>query len=534
MKFFNNAGPMILDDHYNISPIDRIDRVEIISLIDQKKYFVLHAPRQTGKTSTLLALRDYLNKEGRYYCVYTNFETAQAARENIERGINSILYEIDSSIKFFNADIYERVSGLLEIIKGVAPESALSGYLKELCSRLDKPLVFFIDEIDSLVGDTLISVLRQIRSGYPARPAAFPQAMILCGLREVRDYRIYSDTSKAVITGGSAFNIKSESLRMGDFTKEEIKRLYIQHTEYTGQKFADDIWDYIWELTEGQPWLVNTLAYEACFRIEKDRSKKITRDIIERAKENIIINRMTHIEILIDKLREDRVRRVIEPILSSNDELDERLVKEEDILYVRDLGLIKKKGNWAISNGIYKEIIPRELVYVTQTMMYQDESRYIQAGRLNMGALLKAFQQFFRENSEVWLERFDYKEAGPHLLLMAFLQRIINGGGRIFREYGLGRKRMDIMVEFAGEKFCIELKVYRGGAAAGDDDEDGKGATRAYEAILAKGMEQLADYMDKCGAKEGNLIIFDKTPNKTWKEKLYVKPAENGVTVWGM
>jgi hypothetical protein len=242
---------------------------------------------------------------------------------------------------------------------------------------------------------------------------------------------------------------------------------------------------------------------------------------------------MTHIEILIDKLREDRVRRVIEPILSSNDELDERLVKEDDILYVRDLGLIKKKGNWAISNGIYKEIIPRELVYVTQTMMYQDESRYIQAGRLNMGALLKAFQQFFRENSEVWLERFDYKEAGPHLLLMAFLQRIINGGGRILREYGLGRKRMDIMVEFAGEKFCIELKVYRGGAAAGDDDEDGKGATRAYEAILAKGMEQLADYMDKCGAKEGNLIIFDKTPNKTWKEKLYTNPAENGITVWG-
>ena len=67
---------------------------EILTLIDQKKYFILHAPRQTGKTSCLLALRAYLNKEGKYNCVYANFEAAQMARNDIEAGIKSILSEL--------------------------------------------------------------------------------------------------------------------------------------------------------------------------------------------------------------------------------------------------------------------------------------------------------------------------------------------------------------------------------------------------------------------------------------------------------
>jgi len=534
MKFFNNAGPIKTDIHYNIDPIERLDKKELLYLIDSQKYFILHAPRQTGKTSTLLALRDFLNKEGRYHCVYANFEAGQAARDDIEMGMKSILGEIERRIGLMDENLLKLWPDSAAIMAKVGATGALAAALAFFCEKLKKPLVFLIDEIDSLVGDTLISVLRQIRSGYDTRPAAFPQSIILCGLREVRDYRIYSDTEKAIITGGSAFNIKSESLRMGDFKLDEVKRLYIQHTEYTGQKFEEDIWDYVWELTEGQPWLVNTLAYEACFRIEKDRSKLITRDIIERAKEHIIINRMTHIDILIDKLREERVRRVIEPMLASADGAN---FNESDVSYVIDLGLIKRKegpggprGNYRISNGIYKEVIPRELVYADQYGITNDTPWYVDGGRLNMAKLLTDFQKFYRENSEIWLERYEYKEAGPHLILMAFLQRVVNGGGRIFREYGLGRRRMDIMVDFGGEKHCIELKVYRGAQPGYDEEGDTKAA---YERVLNKGMEQLKEYMDKCGAREGHLLIFDRAPGKLWRDRIFSRPAAGGITVWG-
>ena len=119
------------------------------------------------------------------------------------------------------------------------PHGALTALLTRWAQQSDKPLVLMIDEIDSLVGDTLIAVLRQLRAGYAQRPAAFPQSVILCGVRDVRDYRIHTGDGKEIITGGSAFNIKAESLRMGDFDAEEVGRLLHQHTTETGQAFSD-------------------------------------------------------------------------------------------------------------------------------------------------------------------------------------------------------------------------------------------------------------------------------------------------------
>src|SRR6056297_4126582 len=195
--------------------------------------------------------------------------------------------------------------------------TALKTALKDWCQKSDKPLILLIDEIDALIGDTLISVLRQLRSGYDKRPNAFPQSIILCGVRDVRDYRIFSDKDQQIITGGSAFNIKAESLTVGDFTESEIRTLYEEHTKETGQRFEEAVFKLAWDYTRGQPWLVNALAYEACFRNEKgqDRSKTITTQMFEAAKAELVIRRDTHIDQLTDKLKEDRVRRIIEPML---------------------------------------------------------------------------------------------------------------------------------------------------------------------------------------------------------------------------
>ncbi|MDM8515633.1 ATP-binding protein [Desulfobacterales bacterium HSG16] len=532
MRFFNTAGPNRSKDHYCLPPLTRIELEEILSLIEQKKYFVLHAPRQTGKTSVLLALMEHLNNEGKYHCLYFNAEVGQSAREDVKRGIRAILSEMSSMARdTLNDNFLEGIWA--DVLEKRGEDVALNEVLTLWAEATDKPIVILIDEIDSLVGDTLISVLRQLRAGYPKRSALFPQSAVLCGVRDVRDYRIHSNRDKAVITGGSAFNIKAESLRLGDFNYEEIKTLYLQHTEETGQKFEEEVLKKIWEMSCGQPWLVNALGYEACFRMKESRNRKncITLDTITKARELLIQKRETHIDQLMDKLREDRVRKVIEPLLTGVD--DPKLIPTDDILYVEDLGLIKLRGQLEIANPIYQEIIPRELTYSTQLTISHSSAWYIRPdGSLDMDKLMTAFQEFFREHSESWVERFDYKEAGPQLLMQAFLQRV-NSGGNVEREYGLGRKRTDLLVTWPvksdengksgsdSQKIVIELKIKYG----------------SRKTTISKGVEQTWMYMDKCGADDGHLVIFDRDLKKSWEKKVYRHEETyqgKRIKVWGM
>jgi len=231
MAFFNTAGPMNFKKHYYIQPLERFDLIEIEQLIEDEKYFILHAPRQTGKTSCLLSLMKHLNSSCKYKCLYINVEAAQSARENVYRGMNAILYEMsDRALYHLNDNDLGDICH--NMLKHRSEDIVLNSSILRWCQKNRLPVVLLIDEIDSLIGDTLISVLRQLRSGYDKRPGTFPQSIILCGVRDVRDYRIFSEREKSIITGGSAFNIKAESLRLGNFTKQEIKKLYEFHINY--------------------------------------------------------------------------------------------------------------------------------------------------------------------------------------------------------------------------------------------------------------------------------------------------------------
>ncbi|HKL00420.1 MAG TPA: AAA-like domain-containing protein [Desulfotignum sp.] len=539
MRFFNTAGPVDCTDHYCLPPLERFDLSEIEMLLAQKKYFVLHAPRQTGKTSSMLALVDYLNAGGRYRALYCNVETAQTAREDVAKGMKSILVTLGTrAAKDLGDDFL--LKNREQILSECGEHDALTVALSRFSQFSALPVVLVIDEIDALVGDTLISVLRQIRSGYTQRPEEFPSSIVLCGVRDVRDYRIHSGSGKEIITGGSAFNIKAESLRMGDFVKEEVRFLLQQHTTETGQAFTPDAVSCIWHLSQGQPWLVNALAYEATYRIKqgRDLSQPIHKKMVDQAKENLIIRRETHLDQLGDKLQEPRVHRVVAGILSGRMETSGDL-PEDDVQYVTDLGLIRSKPQLSVANPIYREIIPRMLTYSTQITLSHQTAWYITPdNRLNMDKLMAAFQQFFQEHSAHWLERFQYKEAGPQLLLQAFLQRVINSGGRIEREYGLGRQRVDLLVlwplqpaqddnpdwtRWQGpvQKVVVELKVLH----------------KSLEKTLASGLKQTYRYMDTCGTREGHLVIFNRDPDIPWEDKIFhrIETYQGAdITVWGM
>jgi len=510
--------------HYSIDPLSRVDLARIMDLIESQRYFLLHAPRQTGKTSVMRALVRHLNATGRYRAVCSNIEGAQAAREDVAMAVDSILSALaeDSFAQLrdrFPSDWYETRRGELSA-------GDLRRMLAAWAANDPRPLVLFLDEVDALIGDSLLSLLRQLRAGYPERPERFPQAMILCGVRDIRDYRIESSREKAAVTGGSAFNVKAESLRLGDFSNDEIRTLYLQHTAETGQVFEEPVFDLVWRLTLGQPWLVNALVQEATHR-KNGYSRPVTVTAIESAKEKMIVDRVTHIDQLGAKLREDRVRRVVAPILAGS--IGEQETNQEDAGYTIDLGIVRRGPNGLeIANPIYREVIPRYLTAdaVDWLMPSQKPDWYITGdGRLDMVKLLEAFQQFFRENSEHWVKRFDYQESGPQLLLQAFLQRIINGGGTIEREYGLGRMRTDLLIRWpwkGGEqRIVIELKLTR------------KTPTEKW---LDEGLAQTAEYLQRTGLGEGHLVLFDRS-ERTWDEKVYRTRREHGgriIEVWGM
>lgn len=531
-QFFNTAGPTIPADHYHLDPLARLDWEEIQHLVATKRYFVLHAPRQTGKTTTLLAMMKALNEGGRYACAYANIEGAQAARGDATQGIPAACDAVARSIALYldapTVQTWNQTQGRQQ-----SAQDQLTALLTHWARTSAKPTVLLLDEVDALVGDTLISLLRQIRAGYAQRPEFFPQSIVLCGVRDVRDYRMHQEGAE-VITGGSAFNIKAESLRMGNFTPEETQALWLQHTQATGQVFDAAIFPELWADTEGQPWLVNALGHEVTWKNKaaRERSRPISLTDYQQARERLIYSRATHLDQLSDKLREPRVQSVMSAIIASKDELDLGSINPDDQQYVADLGLIVTRPSVRISNRIYREVIPRELTWVAQTRISnQEQSWYVTpAHRLDMPKLLGAFQQFFREHADIWSQGFDYKEAAPQLIMQAFLQRIINGGGRINREYGLGRKRTDLFIEWPTDpaqgmygplqRVVIELKMQRG----------------ALEPVLAQGLEQTADYVARVGADEAHLVIFNRTPEVPWDEKIWQRQERFGalpIAVWG-
>nr|VFK31589.1 MAG: hypothetical protein BECKMB1821G_GA0114241_10881 [Candidatus Kentron sp. MB] len=204
LKTFSTAGPIRPDDHYCIPASSRWDVEEIERWIREKRYFALHAPCQTGKTSCLLALMEKLNAEKDYTALYVNVEPAQSARGDVQAGMHTIVGTIADSARLYLKD--QRLQGWIEeALRATSPHGVLLKLLSRWSEENDRPIVLFLDEVDALIGDTLVSFLRQIRSGYAQRPATFPQTIMLCGVRDVRDYRIHTGDDQ-IILGGSAFN----------------------------------------------------------------------------------------------------------------------------------------------------------------------------------------------------------------------------------------------------------------------------------------------------------------------------------------
>ncbi|MFF0568958.1 ATP-binding protein [Streptomyces sp. NPDC004041] len=500
MRYFNTAGPCVPTRHYMVPAQERLPRAR--GYIEQGQYFVVHAPRQTGKTTVLAAMARELTASGRYAALHFSCESAEVAGEEYGQAELLVLEAIRRSAE--SAGLPDELAPPASWPDAV-PGSRLTRGLTEWVRNCPRPLVLFFDEIDALQGQSLRSVLRQLRDGFTVSRGGFPDAVVLCGLRDVRDYKAASGGDPGRLGTSSPFNIKVASLRLGDFTEPEVVELYGQHTTETGQEFTPDAVQRAFWCTQGQPWLVNALAREIVEEMAIPSDTPVTAEHVDEAKERLILARATHLDSLAARLGEDRVRRVIEPLIAG--ELpQEASTYDDDLAYVRDLGLIAADSPVRVANPIYKEVIVRVLGVRTESVITAIPSSFrLPDGRIDMDKLLRSFAEFWRENGEILATSSTYPEAAAQLVMMAYLHRIVNGAGFIDREYGVGRRRVDLLIRQpytaadgsrAVQREALELKVWRQGRTD----------------PLAEGLAQLDDYLDRMELSTGTLVVFDTRP----------------------
>ena len=502
-RYFNIAGPCNPEEHYMLPSELRCN--EVMDLIRLRQYFVIHAARQSGKTTLLLDLVRKMNEDGDYHALYCSLESAQSINDPAQ-GIPAIISNVQTAVKY-NPSLPKTT----EPPRTDHYYTALKEYLTDFCINLDKPLVILFDETDCLANGTLISFLRQIRDGYVNRSTiSFVHSVGLIGMRNIRDYKGKIREDRETLGSASPFNIVTESLTLQNFTREEVGQLLAQHTRDTGQAFSSESLDRLFHYTQGQPWLVNAAAREVVVKILKnDFSQSPSCAHVDQAVETIIQRRDTHIDSLLERLKEERVQKIVEPLILG--EIRKYGLLDDDYQYVLDLGLLKEKyGRLVPSNPVYEEVIFNGLTDHIQARLddLSNEEKmpdHAVHDQLDIRRILTEFQRFWREHSEIWMERFQYKEAAPHLVLMAFLQKITGRDSFITREMASGRRRLDICIQHGDVRYPIEIKIRR----------DSK--------TIGEGKAQLSAYMETLGCHEGWLVVFDRRKKPSWKSKLFWK-----------
>ncbi|MDR2056838.1 MAG: hypothetical protein LBP83_00860 [Dysgonamonadaceae bacterium] len=521
LRFFNTTGPCNPEEHYMLPPEDRLVGAQLHRYISDRLYWVLHAPRQTGKTTFLQSWMREINAGNEAIACYVTVERCQGIAEP-ERAMPAINDAIRDAAEKIDLPVPSSNTG--------SPLSSLNDILSNWAKLVaPKPLIVLFDEVDVLQGEVMISFLRQLRSGFASRGIGkFPISIALVGMRDLKDY-ITQPKGGIAPNPGSPFNIKEDSAVLANFQREDIAHLFAQRTSETGQLITQEALDYVYEQSKGQPGIVNSLFMRATLRILTEESTEtVTIEHIREALQQMIMARETHLDALAYRLEDPNVRYVMESLITG--EPNPMLANSEAFRICLDLGLVTTEGGTpVVANPIYREVIARQLTYSPQLAIPAPEWQWQNPdGTLDMDGLLREFQAFWQTNSEAWDEMMNYTEAFPHLLLMAFLQRVINGEGRIEREYAAGRGRMDLAVEYKGAWNIIEVKLLRKG--------------KTFDAVKTEGIRQTLRYKETFSPffrpKDSRpvnayLVIFDRRPEPLpWSERLqWIE--EGGITIVG-
>jgi AAA+ ATPase superfamily predicted ATPase len=490
MRYFNYHGPVNPQQHYFITRRELL--AQLMVQLEQGKFFSIFASRQMGKTTFIHEIMAHLKTLPQYVGIEVSFENYGNLDEM--RFCKALQREIDTHLQAVLTRDSSRRSELEAYLGAQPPHNLLdfSAYYGDVSTLLlPQQLVLVIDEFDVLPREIAERFLRSLRKIYtmrsPTRPPVF-HSVALFSIRDVAD----------VVQTGSPFNI-AYKIQLQTFTPEQVAELLAQHTAETGQAFAHEVVERIYEQTGGHPFLVNRLAAILVDEIVTERSIAVSPADLSQALVQLVGERNDNFSTLlrhVNRLREPVMQILVgEPVRYN--------LNYEPVYQMEMYGIVRQVENFCeIANPIYKKVItenlrPPETDLQTETVRNGlDWRQYLRQDKLDIGAVLRDFARFVERRGQGAFNLTEtHREATGQYLLMAYIDLLVKAvGGQTFLEVPTGRGRMDIIVVRGAERHVIEMKIWRGVAE------------------LEAGQEQLARYLGTEEVNEGHLVVFHARP----------------------
>lgn len=515
-KVFNTAAICIPQEHYMVNLDSRVR--EIKKLVDAGKYFTINRARQYGKTTTLRALYRNLMKD--YYVVSLDFQTFGSAEFETESRFansfaDSILEEFERRYREFPKKMEESLENLRrKISERPLNENftlrSLFGYLSDLCASADKPIVIMIDEVDSASNNQVfLDFLAQLRAQYIDRDIqpAF-QSVILAGVYDIKNLKrkLRPEEDHKY---NSPWNIAAEFTVDMSFSKEEIAGMLEEYeADYHTGMNINDMAQWLYNYTSGYPFLVSRLCQLMDERISQEESYPSLSDVwtkkgFEEAVRILLSEKNTLFESLINKLKDyPELNQTIQTILFTGKSIAYN-ADETSIDIATMFGFVKNQnGKVVIANRIFETRLYN--YYLSSVEMQSkdiydksllDKNQFVTNGHLNMDLILERFVVHFHDIYGDRDEKFIEKEGRKYFLL--YLRPIINGVGNYYIEAETrDQRRTDVIVDYLGKRYIIELKIWHG------------------EEYNRQGEEQLVDYLNSYHLDKGYMVTFSFNQKK--------------------
>jgi len=488
---FNVTGSIIPEEHYYVDLTPALNK--LTELVEKKKYFVINRPRQFGKTTTLNFLAQHLSATGQYAPALVSFEDFTQRPDITEAEFYSeLMLIIRDELNLSNG-------GATETAGMIGVRRRFFDWLRELCQS--RKLVLLIDEIDAVPETVVIGFLSGLRKMYlqRSRRSSFPtpHAVALAGVHDIKNLKARYRDETQTIGSASPFNIAID-YELPAFSLENIRQYYKQHTAVTGQKFDEAVISRVHETTNGHPWLVSMLAKLLVENIVPNRKQRIRLDHAERAIQELLDLPNPNFDSVFKSARHPKVLPIVLDLLEGKQRVYKiqsnpiRLGVKYGLFAARDRQLIL--GNPIYAQALYQHF-GDELEEFDVSGLAVDNQVQAANGWLDFRRVLDKFQAFMKAKGGDVSKHRDFRESTGQLLLLSYLDLLVNGKGWTFKEPQSGDGRIDVVCCYGRQKEIVELKLWYG--------------TRRYHAGLA----QLARYLDREGLNHGYLFVFDRRDN---------------------
>lgn len=494
-RYFNITGCCNPQEHYMVNLDSRLAQIK--KMVDKGQYFSINKGRQYGKTTILKALREYLKND--YVVISMDFQfvsTSEFATENsFVKAFARLLWS--RYHREMPNEIEEQIKQMKLSLDYI--EADLFVTLSEWCEMSSKPIVLMIDEVDSASNNQVfLDFLAQLR-GYYLERTEFPtfQSVILAGVHDIRNLhqKICPDAEHK---HNSPWNIASNFDIDMSFSVNDIAGMLTEykqdhHTVMDIQKLSQLIYDY----TSGYPVLVSSIC-----KYMDENQKNWTSENLVSAVKVIIVSRIPLFESLINKLEDDQqLCNLLYRLLFQGEKFlfsayDSAI--QSAVMY----GFVKNQnGSLEIANRIFETVIYDWFISSASTNSpifsegVNDKNQFIQDGQLNMEKILEKFILHFNDIYGSQPDKF--KEEDGRKLFLLYLRPIINGTGNYYIEAQTrDQKRTDVIVDYLGKQYIVELKIWRG------------------EEYNTEGEKQIAEYLNYYHLEKGYLLSFNFNKNK--------------------